>query len=280
MNRPEPKHLVVGTMSSGKSTFINSLIGYDLLPSRNEACSAKIITYSASARRKAFMLEKNNDGKFHYRKKVDLALLSKWNVDREIRHISIKGPLSTIKKKSTKFSITDTPGPNNSMDKNHRGVMENALDTIPFESIFYLLNASQLGTEDDQQLLSILKHKRIEKSIIFVVNKADVIDSVEEENLTLFSTKVEKYLVQNGFESPRIYFVSSLAALLASKRMQGANLTIKESILFKKLSFALEEDLSINNVNTESGSDSFTELSMLKDPLWEYSGISKILKLF
>ena len=35
--------LVVSTMSSGKSTLINSLVGAELLPSSNRACTAKSI---------------------------------------------------------------------------------------------------------------------------------------------------------------------------------------------------------------------------------------------
>ena len=36
--------LVIATMSSGKSTLINALLGQQILPSKNEACTAK--TYS------------------------------------------------------------------------------------------------------------------------------------------------------------------------------------------------------------------------------------------
>ena len=32
---------VIATMSSGKSTILNALLGYELLPSKNEACTAK-----------------------------------------------------------------------------------------------------------------------------------------------------------------------------------------------------------------------------------------------
>ena len=45
--------LVVSTMSSGKSTLINALIGQDLFPSRNDACTAKIIKYIKNNRLKS-----------------------------------------------------------------------------------------------------------------------------------------------------------------------------------------------------------------------------------
>ena len=34
--------VVMATMSSGKSTLINALLGQQILPSRNEACTAKM----------------------------------------------------------------------------------------------------------------------------------------------------------------------------------------------------------------------------------------------
>ena len=35
---------VCATMSAGKSTFINAMLGSDYIPSKNEACTAKITT--------------------------------------------------------------------------------------------------------------------------------------------------------------------------------------------------------------------------------------------
>lgn len=42
MNRVYPT-LVVSTMSSGKSTLINALVGTELLPSMNRACTARAV---------------------------------------------------------------------------------------------------------------------------------------------------------------------------------------------------------------------------------------------
>lgn len=35
------KVCIVATMSSGKSTFINSIIGDEIMPEKNEACTAR-----------------------------------------------------------------------------------------------------------------------------------------------------------------------------------------------------------------------------------------------
>lgn len=42
MNKVYPT-LVVSTMSSGKSTLINAIVGSELLPSMNRACTARAV---------------------------------------------------------------------------------------------------------------------------------------------------------------------------------------------------------------------------------------------
>ena len=47
--------VVVATMSSGKSTLINAFLGKKLMPSKNEACTAKIIRIKNDSKQKEFV---------------------------------------------------------------------------------------------------------------------------------------------------------------------------------------------------------------------------------
>lgn len=268
-------YLIVGTMSSGKSTFLNSLIGLEIFPSKNEACTAKVISYIANPAMDNFLYLKNNAKKPIQRKKLDASDLNKWNEDGRIKEIIIEGPAITYKEKH--FCVIDTPGPNNSMDKNHEVVMERAIQKSNYKKVFYLLNASQLGTEDDQRLLHFIKENCGEKNVLFVVNKSDVIDDTEDENLTLISKSVENYLNQNGFKVPKIYLVSSLAALLAIKVTNNIEMTRKESSDYQRLTVLLDKKLSEYNLNVPKRSSSKTKVSNFGDPLWTHSGIPEIL---
>ena len=60
--------------------------------------------------------------------------------------------LKSRKKKS--FGVIDTPGPNNSMDRSHGEMMKKAIEKKEYKKIFYILNATQLGTEDDFYLFN------------------------------------------------------------------------------------------------------------------------------
>ena len=56
--------VVMATMSSGKSTLINALLGRQILPSRNEACTAKmysILDDDQSSETKIFVTYTNGE---------------------------------------------------------------------------------------------------------------------------------------------------------------------------------------------------------------------------
>ena len=56
------KTCIIATMSSGKSTFINSIIGDEILPEKNEACTARtmaVIDKDYAEGIKAYIIRKN-----------------------------------------------------------------------------------------------------------------------------------------------------------------------------------------------------------------------------
>lgn len=266
------KYLVIGTMSSGKSTFLNSLIGLDLFPSKNEACTAKTIVYYANPEREEFLYKHNYSKKPTLRKSLDSKQLEKWNENPKMKEIIIEGPLRTGNQKC--FGVIDTPGPNNSMDKSHREVMQMSLKKYEYEKIFYILNATQLGTEDDHNLLDFIKNQYDHSKIVFVVNKSDEIDDTETENLESISENVKIYLETNDFKNPVIYFISALGALLAMKVNGNYEMTKKQMNDYKQLSLLLEENLALHNVNTPKYSINETEI---ENELWINSGIKELL---
>ena len=72
---------VIATMSSGKSTLINSLIGYELLPSKNEACTATIARITDDDKFKEFTAEcrDENERLVYKRQKVTIEDMYNFN---------------------------------------------------------------------------------------------------------------------------------------------------------------------------------------------------------
>lgn len=235
---------VMATMSSGKSTLINAILGAELLPSKNEACTARPCrVYSLEKGRERLVIYKNR-----YRTRSEITRLgARENVIAGLRE-SIAGAnedgsvdeicfYTPIKDLISRYGvvITDTPGTNNSLDSSHEQVTDRELDGMKTGLVIYLINAEQLGINDDKALLLKLRRAVDESeglSVIFVINKSDSIDE-ERESLEQFVAETEEYLIGCGFESPEIIPVSALAALLFKRALSGESLTRRELLHFR-----------------------------------------------
>lgn len=270
-------YLIVGTMSSGKSTFLNSLIGFELFPSKNTACTAKTFFYYGNPEINYFLFLTNTIRKPVQRRNLVMNQIEKWNQNQKIAEIIIEGPIFTNKKKG--FAIIDTPGPNNSMNESHEKAMKEVLVNSNSDSIIYVLNATQLGVDDDRKLLHFVKEYVELKEIIFVVNKTDMIDDTEQENLHILAKSVTNYLKKNGFEKPTVYFVSAAAAMLANKVQSNSPITRRESATYSRLIETMKTDLAKYNINVSDPPIVENEDASMNNGVWKNSGIQSIINI-
>lgn len=233
------KVVVVATMSSGKSTFINSLMGREFLLSRNEACSAQIISIlDNDLNEKETVFLKYNNGTIEQYDSVDRQLMEKINQGRDVDKVLVETEIEGIKNTDRAMVIIDTPGVNNSEDASHKKKTMDLLKQFDTGLIIYLVNATQIGVDDDRSLLQKIsedvRKSRGRKRVIFVVNKTDEIDE-EKESLTVCMDHIHEYLVDAGIVNPQIYPVSALGCKLFRMAMNGAELTRRESSDFENL---------------------------------------------
>lgn len=225
-----PEVLVMATMSAGKSTFINSILGDDLLPSKNEACTAKVVTLKNRINLPFYIGYKDGITK-SFASFINHKQLVKWNSEDEDIQIYLEGPFSTYFPDNTFVTLVDTPGPNNSMDKQHSDVALQRLEEN-HQHIFYLLNAANLATDDDRGLLiQILKRvpeDRWDKDLTFIINRMDEIDLEKDESIVGVFNNVLAYLTSLGIKKPRIIPFSSRAAKLLQMTLEGKKLSRKE----------------------------------------------------
>lgn len=224
--------VVMATMSSGKSTLINALLGQQLLPSRNEACTAKmysILDDDQANETKIFVTYTNGETVV---KEEDVATeLEKANNNDGVTDILIRGHVKGVLNTDKALLIVDTPGPNNSRDESHQQVMFDVLKKINGGLILYVLNATQLGINDDKKLLSIIRDyikENAKVSVLFVINKVDQLDEERDESVGQLVVMANEYLKENGIVSPRIIPVSALAASLFKKVINNEELTRSE----------------------------------------------------
>ncbi|HIF9354814.1 TPA: dynamin family protein [Photobacterium damselae] len=244
---------VIATMSSGKSTFINAMLGEDLLPAANEATTATIAhIFDDKSQGDAFYGERfdNNGNLIEHNDTVDLATMRAWNADCGTKSIALNGNIRAIKENNNvRLVLTDTPGPNNSQDPEHqRTTLGFIQDSKRNPLIIYVLNATQLGTNDDAQLLRLVADtmskggKQSKDRFLFVVNKMDMFDPERGENIEDALNRVKCYLKENGIHDPNLFPVSARMAYLLRSQ---SKLTSKEQLEKAYMAVALCEEESM-----------------------------------
>ncbi|MGF7133102.1 ribosome biogenesis GTPase A [Paraburkholderia sp. EB58] len=242
---------VVATMSSGKSTLINAMLGRDLLPAANEATTATIarITDNDSMKQRFTAQRLGAQGQvLASSENVTAETIKDWNTSADTKLIDIEGNIEGIEERTyVRLVLTDTPGPNNSQDEEHqRTTMGFVQDSRRNPLILYVLNASQLGTNDDKHLLGLVAEtmrkggKQSKDRFIFVINKMDVFDPENGEDPASVLTRVRQYLGSNGIQNPTIYPISANLARLIRKPSDGH--TRKERNDYKSMADLFSEE--------------------------------------
>lgn len=227
----EKNQLVVcATMSSGKSSLINSMLHYKLMPSKNEACTAKIVRLEADNKLTDF---ENLAGE----KISDEYMKNENERTNEDTTIYIKGPIKSFNDVEN-FELIDTPGPNNSLNNDHKVITYDFIKSDIKPMTLVLLDATKLLTDDEADFISTIaqesknKGKINKERFIFVVNKCDSLRG--EDSLENIKNNITEKLKEYDINNPKIHFVSAKNALLARMDSSRIELNIDD-----------EEDLDI-----------------------------------
>ena len=214
---------VVATMSSGKSTLINALLGQQLMPAANEATTATIVkiidtdqdNFSAVAFDKSGQIVKKLDN-------VTLEDMQALNADIKIPCVSSVG---------MKLVLVDTPGPNNSRDKSHEEMTYKMIADSDKSLVLYVMNGQQLGINDEKIFLDYVCQsmkdggKKARERFIFAVNKMDAFSPDPQDDgpecITKALDNVKAGLEDREIYNPNIFPVCSLPALQKRAEMRG-----------------------------------------------------------
>lgn len=229
---------VVATMSAGKSTLINALLRQKLMPAKQEACTATItkIKDSVSDVFRATVFDKNGD-LLESHSELTLEVMNKLNGNPAVSMIKVEGNIPFVTPEEVALVLVDTPGPNNSRDPEHKAATYRMLSESSKTVVLYVLNATQLGVEDDSNLLDHVARsmsvggKQSKDRFMFIVNKLDdFIDA--DDSVQSAIDKVRKYLSDKGIINPNIFPSAALPAL--DIRMFQANSDI-DPVLIRRI---------------------------------------------
>jgi len=236
--------LVLGDMKRGKSTFLNALIGENLLPSDVNPCTA-LLTVLRYGPDKRVTIHFNDDtpsdridfATFKHRYTIDPAEAKRLEASREdafpnISHAVVEYPLPLLEKG---VEIVDSPGLNDTEARNELslGYINNC------HAILFVLRATQPCTLAERRYLeNYIKGRGL--SVFFLVNawdqvKESLIDPDDSEELAAAEAKLDRVFRANLAEychvdghdlySDRVFRLSSLTALRRRVKDPNADLS-------------------------------------------------------
>lgn len=194
--------LVVATVSAGKSTMINALIGYNFNKVRATACTSSLCEiYNKPV----------NDGISYY---TSSSLLYDHDINSHSSDETTKiGLHFKSSLGNTKICLIDTPGVNNSVDQRHWKTTTDAIAGGDYDMILYISNGQYNGTVDERKILEFI-YKNSKRPIIFALNQLDRFKSSADDIGNMISD-FTKELKSIGFKSPKVFPVSAQFAYLS-----------------------------------------------------------------
>lgn len=245
--KPQIPLLVLGNYSAGKSTFINSLVGYELLPASDHPTTAKVIQIEKCSENwieiSVNHLSHNiciriEDGHFKVRadrideilvKELEAisqnlpqvstqllagAFLAYFNAsedsDLNLIHVKTAFVNSPLANSSHRYVIFDTPGSNSSTNLDHVHILRKAMEGMSNGLPIFISEYTSLDTVDNDKLYQELEQiDGIDvRYTILVVNKADTAALSSFQDNQVLNQALPRKLA-----TKRVYFLSSLMGL-------------------------------------------------------------------
>ncbi|OCS92490.1 dynamin family protein [Caryophanon latum] len=249
------KIAVVAPFSAGKSTFINSLLGFDLLSTSILVETAAITTvkYAESPRAEI----NYNDGSqeiveniadlFEFKKEIKRYTAVNRNgddfkVEDAISHVDIYWPIDLCK---NGVEIVDTPGLFAQYEK-HSGITSNILKSV--NAVIFIMDPTTVGEVNFMKVIReyVENAKRTtmdnsDKHIFFVVNKIDQYPETEVEKAY---TELRKVL-EGVVTAPKIFKVSSYFGFM-TKMYEDGHITINDLRRDENIKFVDDEGFPVS----------------------------------
>ena len=266
--------IIASNVSSGKSTLINAIVGDDILPSKNQICTDKMVAFLDNDELETFKIHINSeiDGYKVY-EKVNKQVVKDFNDNEQTAEMLLEGNIKGIRNNKKSLMLVDTPGANNFKNVKHRNLTLNILKSISNGLIVYVFNATTMATYDDKEvLLSIQKILKAKKNVklIFAINRMDCIDSQRESPVGMVDS-CNKFIKGMGFENYKVIPVSAFSALLFKKAIYGLEMTENESDMLYRLFRKFKNDsFSLNKLVTSGKEESLERQVYVGEDTYRY----------
>ncbi len=227
---------VVATMSSGKSTLINAMLGCELLPALNEATTAKLARIHDVDGSTGFIGASYgaNQEKLETYDPLTPEKMKLLNADPSVEAVEIYGDVIGVESKDMQLVLTDTPGPNNSRTDKHKDHTYKLLKAAYKPMIMYILDSGKLEDDSDDILLKDVAEamrsggRQSQERFLFVLNKADKFDPGKGESVQKKVEDVKRYLARHGINDARVFPTTAYLAKIIRQHLNHQPLTEDE----------------------------------------------------
>lgn len=231
---------VVATMSAGKSTLINALIGQKLMPSKNGACTATITKIKddddGTFKAVAYGVDNTELGSYSV---LDYKTMQVLNSDPSVSEIHASGNIPFVNSDEVSLVLIDTPGPDNARDRRHGEVTAKALNHSSKMLVLFIMDGRHLHDDSqDRFLRDIAKSmsvggKQSRERFLFVISQMDTYDEEDDDIAGDTIPDTIAYLEEMGIESPNIFPVAAELALLIRRYQSTFDETERQKLLNK-----------------------------------------------
>jgi predicted GTPase len=216
----ETRVLITATMSAGKSTLINAIIGKRITRTLQETCTTNL----------CFLYNKPfEDDRIHLlASPLNLNATYDELADAEKEAVcSIASFFRASCHSQARVCLIDTPGVNSAINRNHGKLTRRAILEETYDKLIYVLNAKMLGSDDEIKHLNYV-HKNVpNEKVIFVLNKLDDFKKAED-SISESVEGVKADLRKIGYENPVICPLSAYFSLLLKIKQNSEELSEDE----------------------------------------------------
>lgn len=258
---------VIAAMKAGKSTFLNAMIGADILASESEACTVcrtdvrllevgqkpRLLEYQ-EGQRQPIIISEGDTGKIRQDFLERTREIRENNNSDNTTRFELWHSIEAISKFSSLagFTLVDTPGPNEwqSAGFNTVALKQTALEALrTCNAILFVLDYSSFKDNTNSELLQDLIEQRGEflkentGKIYFILNKVDR-KSEKDREIADVIEDLKQTLISFGIPEPIVYPVSAWQGLLAKLIQQQtvADSQLKDFKRFFSARYAIENE--------------------------------------